>query len=292
MGDTVGSSPAKQCVPETWWTSFMEGDTAAHSFQVTGFSLLDGMGGGNLVSSSTFRVGDCESDITFYPDGWKVDGGAHASAFLRLCKGEPGLPKMLHLRHSSRDWLHGLPGLQTSYTLSLLGKDGQVFEQVSLEHVFKSTGTFWGYERFVKKSKLQRLVSRNDDCVTIRCVLTVKRKHRTEEVRTLTILTPPSNLHEDIARMLKDEDGVDVAFVVGEKLFRAHQHILAARSPAFKAELLDPMTKEDPTNPVNVHDMTSDIFEALLHFMYTDTLPHGSDLEKTGILWRLLAVGD
>ncbi|XP_048553398.1 BTB/POZ and MATH domain-containing protein 3-like [Triticum urartu] len=272
MGDTVGSSPAKQCVPETWWTSFMEGDTAAHSFQVTGFSLLDGMGGGNLVWSSAFRVGDCDSDITFYPDGWKVDGGAHASAFLRLCKGEPGL--------------------QTSYTLSLLGKDGQVFEQVSLEHVFKSTGTFWGYERFVKKSKRQRLVSRNDDCVTIRCVLTVTRKHRTEEVRALTILTPPSNLHEDIARMLKDEDGVDVAFVVGEKLFRAHQHILAARSPAFKAELLDPLTKEDPTNPVNVHDMTSDIFEALLHFMYTDTLPHGSDLEKTGILWRLLAVGD
>ncbi|KAM3370365.1 hypothetical protein ACQJBY_017964 [Aegilops geniculata] len=56
------------------------------------------------------------------------------------------------------------------------------------------------------------------------------------------------------------------------------------------AELLDP-TKEDPTKPVNVHYMTSDIFEALLYFMYTDTLSHGSDLEKNGILWRLLVVG-
>ena len=71
MGNTIGSSsyPVKQDVPETWSTSFTEGDTAAHSFQVTGFSLLDGMGTGNLVSSSTFRVGDCDSDITFYPDG-------------------------------------------------------------------------------------------------------------------------------------------------------------------------------------------------------------------------------
>lgn len=68
MGNTFGSSPAKQCVPETWSTSSTEGDTVAHSFQVAGFSLLDGMGAGNLVSSSTFRVGDCDWDITFYPE--------------------------------------------------------------------------------------------------------------------------------------------------------------------------------------------------------------------------------
>ena len=179
----------------------MKGDTAAHSFQVTGFSLLDGMGGGNLVSSSTFRVGDCESDITFYPDGWKVDGGAHASAFLRLCKGEPGLPKMLHLRHSSRDWLHGLPGLQTSYTLSLLGKDGQVFG-----HIFKSTGTFWGYERFVKKSKLQRLVSRNNDCVTIRCVLTVMT-HEEASHRRGSRLHHPNPTIQSARRFWKDVEG-------------------------------------------------------------------------------------
>ena len=175
--------------------------------------------------------------------------------------------------------------MQTSYTLSLLGKDGQVFEQVSLEHVFKSTGTFWGYERFVKKSKLQRLVSRNGDCVTIRCVLTVMRKHD-----TLTIPAPPSNLKEDFARMLKDSEAAEVTCIVGDKSFRAHRHVLAARSPALRAELLDP-TKEDPTKPVKVDDMDPVIFEALLYFMYTDTLPHGCDLEKNATLQHLFVVG-
>ncbi|XP_044318538.1 BTB/POZ and MATH domain-containing protein 2-like [Triticum aestivum] len=166
-----------------------------------------------------------------------------------------------------------------------------IFE--ALLHFMYADTLPYGSDFEKNRSKLQRLVSRNNDCVTSRCVLTVMRKHRTGEVHTFAIPTPPSNLHEDFGKMLKDKDDVvDVAFVVGDKLLRAHRHILAARSPAFKAELLDPMTKKDPTNPVNVHDMTFDIFEALLHFMYTNTLPHGSDLQKNGILWRLLAVGD
>ncbi|KAF7018547.1 hypothetical protein CFC21_031829 [Triticum aestivum] len=267
MGNTIGSSssPVKQDVPETWSTSFTEGDTAAHNFEVTGFSLLDGMGAGNFVSSSTFFVGGCEWDITFYPDGWKAGGGAHASAYLRLCNGELGL--------------------QTNYTLSLLGKDGQVFVQGSIEHTFQSAGIFWGFEHFVQKSKLRRLLSDNEDCVTIRCVLTVMRKHD-----TLAIPAPPSNLQEDFARMLKDEEGADVTFIVGDKSFRAHRHVLAARSPAFRAELLDP-TKDDPTKPVKVDDMDPVIFEALLYFMYTDTLPHGCDLEKSVTLQHLFIVG-
>ena len=107
---------------------------------------------------------------------------------------------------------------------------------------------------------------------------------------TLTIPAPPSNLQEDFARMLKDEEGADVTFIVGNKSFRAHRHVLAARSPAFRAELLDP-TKEDPTKPVKVDDMDPVIFEALLYFMYTDTLPHGCDLEKNATLQHLFVVG-
>ena len=71
MGNTFGSSPAKQCVPETWSTSFTEGDTTAHSFQVTGFSLLDGMGAGNCVSSNTFSVGGYDWQIRLYPAGYR-----------------------------------------------------------------------------------------------------------------------------------------------------------------------------------------------------------------------------
>lgn len=38
---------------------------------------------------------------------------------------------------------------------------------------FQAIGDYWGREKFIEKSKLRELLSRNDDCCTIRCVLTV-----------------------------------------------------------------------------------------------------------------------
>ncbi|KAF7011208.1 hypothetical protein CFC21_025539 [Triticum aestivum] len=272
MGNTIGSaSLVKQDVPETWSTSLTEGDTAAHSFEVTGFSLLDGMGAGNFISSSTFCVGGCEWDITFYPDGSKEDGGAHASAYLRLCNGELGL--------------------QTNYTLSLLGKDGQVFEQRSLEHTFQSAGIFWGFDDFVQKSKLRRLLSGNDDCVTIRCVLTVLKERHVEEVSTFIVPIPPSNFHQDFGNMLKDGEGTDVTFVVGDQSFQAHRFVLAARTPFFRAELFGPM-KENKMQCINIDDVEPSVFKALLHFIYIDALPDNRDLKKSTTLQHLLVAAD
>lgn len=87
------------------------------------------------------------------------------------------------------------------------------------------------------------------------------------------IVSEPSVL-QDLASLLRDGDGADVTFVVGGRSFPAHRCVLAARSAVFRAELFGPM-KEKAATRVKVDDMEPSIFEALLHFVYMDTLPDG-----------------
>jgi len=86
-------------------------------------------------------------------------------------------------------------------------------------------------------------------------------------------VSEPSVL-QDLASMLRGGDGADVTFVVGGRSFPAHRCVLAARSAVFRAELFGPM-KEKAATRVKVDDMEPSIFEAPLHFVYTDTLPDG-----------------
>ncbi|KAG2631456.1 hypothetical protein PVAP13_2NG062402, partial [Panicum virgatum] len=82
---------------------------------------------------------------------------------------------------------------------------------------------------------------------------------------------PLSGLHADLGRLLATKEGADVEFEVGGKIFAAHKSVLAAQSAVFKEEFFGP-TKED-TSYVRISDMHPESFEALLHFMYTDSLP-------------------
>ena len=51
------------------------------------------------------------------------------------------------------------------------------------------------------------------------------------------------------------------------------------RSPVFKAELFGVMREKD-TSRITIIDMQPVVFEALLHFMYTDSLPVMDDLGR------------
>jgi speckle-type POZ protein len=83
----------------------------------------------------------------------------------------------------------------------------------------------------------------------------------------------------------------DVTFKVGVDTFRAHRCILVARSSVFKAELLGPM-KEKTAARVRINDMESNVFKALLHFIYTDSLPEIAEGDTAAMCQHLLVAAD
>ncbi|CAN6222380.1 unnamed protein product [Urochloa humidicola] len=85
--------------------------------------------------------------------------------------------------------------------------------------------------------------------------------------------SPALGKHADLDRLLVTKEGADVEIEVsGGKVFAAHKTVLAARSPVFKEYFFSP-AKEKETNFARIGDMRPDVFEVILHFMYTESLP-------------------
>ncbi|KAM3389939.1 hypothetical protein ACQJBY_011846 [Aegilops geniculata] len=260
---------------ETSSRCFTESLTATHNFEVASYPLLAGMGVGKYISSCIFSVGGHDWTIRFYPDGNNAECVGNASAFL-YCSSQP-------------------KGVRTKFTLNMLEKEGKVLVTSfgSLEHTFSSSIDDFGFSKFVEKSRLLKSSSdATGGYFTIRCVLTVIKEPRTELKRNLFVVPRP-NLQDHLQQMWKDGQGADVKFSVSGQLFSAHRYLLAARSPVFKAELFGP-TKEKATDSITIDDIEPPIFEALLHFIYTDYILDDWDSKegKTAIMQHLLVAAD
>lgn len=89
-------------------------------------------------------------------------------------------------------------------------------------------------------------------------------------------------LSNDLEILLKDESRSDVTFIVGDTKFKAHQLMLVSRSSVF-AQMFTCDMLEKKTNTAEVKDIQPDVFEALLHFLYTGKTPV-VDVEKMAAL--------
>nr|XP_020179235.1 BTB/POZ and MATH domain-containing protein 1-like [Aegilops tauschii subsp. strangulata] len=207
-----------------------------YSFQVTNYLQLKDAGFHACVTSPGFSVGGYNWQIAFYPD----DEDGYTSLYLR--------------------YLGQATDVRAKCTVSVLGNDGQppLVCRDTPECVF-TPGPGRGYRRFVGKSKLESLSRLGDGRFTIRCVLTVRD-------------VSPSELPGHLERMLRDGRCSDVTFRVGGRKFRAHRALLAARSPVF-AKLFGPMPEKGTRRVVKVVDVEPAIFQILLHYIYTGSLP-------------------
>ncbi|XBI95036.1 hypothetical protein VPH35_031577 [Triticum aestivum] len=237
---------------------------ATHDFVVTNYSLLDGMGFGRYIRSSTFTVGGYDWNIRFYPDGGKEDAAGNAGAYLcclcQLAKYE----------------------VRAMFTLTMLDDQGHVQETRQVgSHVFSpESSTGFGFNKFVEKSKLRS----SSHLLTLRCVVAVI-KEPPAECRTSLAAAPPTELPGQLERTLKDGIGADVTILVGGRRFRAHRFMLAMRAPLLDAQIFGPT--------MEVAEMEPDIFQILLHYVYTDSLPPcDGQGYSTAAVEHLLAAAD
>ncbi|KAF8772405.1 hypothetical protein HU200_005809 [Digitaria exilis] len=99
-------------------------------------------------------------------------------------------------------------------------------------------------------------------------------------------------MHRQIGNLMSSEEGANIEFRVGRDTFRAHRLVLSARSPVFRAELLDRPMKDGTNVVVLVEGMEAPVFRAFLTFIYTDTLLEMDPEEEYTITRRLLVAAD
>jgi speckle-type POZ protein len=142
----------------------------------------------------------------------------------------------------------------------------------------------------MERSSLPSPASPKDDYLTVQCTITIVKELA---AKTVPVPVPSSNLHQHLGELLRSGTGSDVVFVVSGESFAAHKNILAARSPVLMAEFFGHM-REASARRVVIEDMEAEAFKAMLHFVYTDTVPE-LDLELDAVAamaQHLLAAAD
>ena len=74
-------------------------------------------------------------------------------------------------------------------------------------------------------------------------------------------------------KLLNTGDMSDVAFIVKGKKINAHKNILVAASSVMVALFHGEKFKEGQSNTVEIEDIDHEVFEQLLHYIYTGTAP-------------------
>ncbi|CAN6363485.1 unnamed protein product [Urochloa humidicola] len=227
---------------------------------------LDDDDDGGGIKSDTFPAGGHSWYIEHYP----INGDNHANVYLCLDDDDAQVT--------------------ARYELSLLTRDGGIISSAQNFYTFHGANDYHTDMKVLNASVLL------GDSFQIRCVLSIVAGGEVAAV-------PPPDIHRHLGGLLANSQvGGDVTFQVAGELFAAHKYILAARSPVFMADLFgNPPAKENAaatTTNVRIIDggIEPRVFRALLHYIYTDTLPEianeGDNDDKVATAQGLLVAAD
>ncbi|XP_023531781.1 BTB/POZ and MATH domain-containing protein 6-like [Cucurbita pepo subsp. pepo] len=231
----------------------------SHKFVIQGYSLAKGMGPGKHIASDNFTVGGYQWAVYFYPDGKNIeDNSTYVSIFIALASDGTDVRALFELTLVDQSG-NGKHKVHSHFERSL----------ESGPYTLKYRGSMWGYKRFLRRSTLENSDYLKDDCLQINCtvgvvVSSIERPH------SQMISVPESNMGAHFGALLENLEGSDVTFDVDGENFQAHKLILAARSPIFRSEFLNMLEKNK--QEIIVKNLEPNVFKALLHFMYTDSI--------------------
>ncbi|KQJ95711.1 BTB/POZ and MATH domain-containing protein 2 [Brachypodium distachyon] len=258
--------------------SVLDTARATHAFEIIGYSHHRGLGNGKSVRSAAFAAGGYHWCIRYYPDGDNTeDSNDHVSAFLVFL---------------SKD-----AKVRAGFDLRLINPVTTDFIYRVQPLVFDDANRTWGHRRFMKRSDLEASPYLRDDRLLIECDVVVLNEPRIElTLLDFEVQVPPSDLSDDLGKLLEAKEEADVIFKVKKDVFPAHKIVLAMRSPVFKAELYGPMRGNKTRRKyITVEDMQPAVFKALLHFIYTDSLPSMDEIignDKKELIKHLLVAAD
>ncbi|CAN6363482.1 unnamed protein product [Urochloa humidicola] len=256
-------------------TGFAETVTGWHVHTVESYSQIKGLGIARRIKSSNFLVGGHTWCVTLFPDGYSEETSDCISLGLRL---------------EDRGGTDSDIAVQAKCSfLDEVGEPIPYSTRTSNLWVFHSVGRSRNFVPSVKREDMESWYVR-DDKLCVRCDVTVIHVSSHQ----MLAMVPPSDLHRHLADLLATGFGADVTFEVGDETFAAHKNVLAARSSVFKAEFFGGPVKEnvDARVIIRIDSIEPRVFEAMLYFIYTDTLPKFERGDKLVMAQHLLVAAD
>lgn len=233
----------------TKFSSAMISDGVAQRFRVD-YSRIRNMNNGEYICSPRFTTGPFEWVIICYPRGCDKKHEGMVSLYLKLVS----------------DCFE----VSVSFDLAIIQKDNKGILSRGCGQFFNKNST-WGFPGMIRISELEEHYIRKGYFVIL-CTFTIIEL---SEKRIEIIEEPPQGrmLFKDIRKLGETKEMADVKFSVEGEIFSAHRIVLGARSEVFKAELFGSMAERE-MDVIPIKDMQAAVFKALLHFVYTDSLPN------------------